>query len=332
LLANERQRWRTLFEMLDKVRTQGLTAGNIGRVVRGTGDARREALRACIFLLASRVTPFIGVEHDRVRYILSPRESTGVCFPTFVRGFFDEGTVRNMADALARHAGIATVGGMTALEIGANIGTETVSLLLRHGVERIVAVEPDPENVRFLRANLAINGVQDRVIIHEMALSDVDGSVVLERSEDNWGDHRVRVAGSSGPDRHAEGLRATSSVAARTLDSLVDDRQIDLQEIDLVWMDAQGHEGHILAGASQLAAAGIPVVTEYWPYGLRRAGALDRFHALVSERYGMVVDLREPAVALPAERVSELADRYAAAEGADQTVPYTDLLLLARER
>lgn len=26
------------------------------------------------------------------------------------------------------------------------------------------------------------------------------------------------------------------------------------------------------------------VVTEYWPYGLRRAGALERFHALIAER------------------------------------------------
>jgi FkbM family methyltransferase len=251
-----------------------------------------------------------------------------VCFPTFVRGFFDEATVRSMLVALARHAGIATVEGLTVLEVGANIGTETVSLLVQHGIERVVAVEPDSENVRILRANLALNGVQDRVVIYEMALSDADGVVVFERSENNWGDHRVRVAGSSAPALHDEGLRVTSEVPARRLDSLVDAGEIDLDDIDLVWIDAQGHEGHILDGAERLATAGIPVVTEYWPYGLRRAGALDRFHALVAQRYNAIVDLRQPEVALAAEHIAELAARYSVDNGSDPTVPYTDLLLI----
>jgi FkbM family methyltransferase len=320
----------SLVAMFDSFRSHGLTVENIGRVVRNTDGARVEALRACIFLLARQLTPFIGVEHDGVRYVLSPRESTGVCFPTFVRGFFDEQTVRNMTAALAQHAGIATVEGLTVLEVGANIGTETVSFLLHHGIKRVVAMEPDAENVRFLRANLALNGVQDRVTIHEMALSNADGMVVLERSEDNWGDHRVRIAESFGPDHHDEGLRTTSEVPARRLDSLVDAGEIDLDEIDLVWVDAQGHEGHILDGAERIAAAGIPIVAEYWPYGLRRVGALDRFHALIAKRYHVVVDLREPAVALAAEHVAALADRYTANNAADRTVLYTDLLLLPR--
>jgi hypothetical protein len=72
----------------------------------------------------------------------------------------------------------------------------------------------------------------------------------------------------------------------------------------------------------------MPVVSEYWPYGLRRAGALERFHALVAERYSIVVDLRDPTVALDATRVADLADRYTA----DQVDPYTDLLLLSAVR
>ena len=77
-----------------------------------------------------------------------------------------------MLTALDSHAGISSLSGLKVLDVGANIGTVAVSLLVRHGVERIVAVEPDAENVRMLRANLALNGVQDRVEIHELALSD----------------------------------------------------------------------------------------------------------------------------------------------------------------
>jgi FkbM family methyltransferase len=320
----------SLLWMFGGLRSHGFTLRSAGLMLRNTDGARREAFRACVFLLSRKLTPFVGVEEDGVRYVLSPRESAGVCYPTFVRGFFDEKTVRSMVAALAQHAGVDTVEGLCVLEIGANIGTETVSLLVRHGVERVVAIEPDAENVRFLRANLALNGVQERVAIYEMALSDVDGTVVLERSEDNWGDHRVRGTGSFGPDLHDEGLRKTTEVPARRLDSLVDAGEVDLDEIDLVWMDAQGHEGHILSGAERLVAAGVPIMTEYWPYGLSRVGALDRFHALVTRHYRTIVDLREPTVALAAERVAELADRYAADGSVGSPVAYTDLLLIPR--
>ena len=306
-----------------------LRLNNLVRLVRNTDGARREALRMHAFHQAGRLTPFVGVEQDGVRYILSTRERWGVGFPTFVFGSFGEATVNSMLTALEQHAGITTLNGLNVLDVGANIGTETVSLLVRHGVERVVAVEPDAENVRLLRANLALNGVQDRVEIHQVALSDTDGTVVLESCIENWGDHRIRVAEPCGPDLFNEGQRATSEVSARRLDSLGDAGEIDLAGIDLVWMDAQGHEAHILAGAGHLVAAGTPVVTEYWPYGLRRAGALDRFHALVAERYSIVVDLREPAVALDANGVAELADRYMAKRGENPRDPYTDLLLLS---
>lgn len=314
--------------MISEIRKHGLNWRNLERVFTSGPGVRREALRACVFLLARRITPFLGVEHDGVRYVLSPRESTGVCFPTFIRGYFDESTVRAMIVALTQHTDIAAIGGLSVLEIGANIGTETVSLLVRHGVKRVTAIEPDPENVRFLRANLALNGVQDQVTIHEMALSDINGAVVLEHSATNWGDHRVRVAGSSQPPMHEENSWAASEVPAQRLDSLLESGDIDLADIDLVWMDAQGHEAHILDGARLLAPAGTPIITEYWPYGLRRADSLERFHAIVAERYDSVVDLRRPESAFPAVDIAKLASRYAADEHGDTTVPYTDLLLL----
>jgi FkbM family methyltransferase len=319
-----------LIQILVQFRSKGFTRRNIWRVVRNTGGARREAVRACVFLLADRVTPLLGVEHDGLRYVLSSRESTGVCFPTFVRGFFDEETVLNTATALARHAGIETLEGLTVLEVGANIGTETVSFLMRHRVARVIAIEPDPENARLLRANLALNGLQERVVVYEMALSDVDGTVLLEHSEGNWGDHRIRVEKPFGPDLYSEGLRTTSEVSARRLDSLVDSGALDLDDVDLMWMDAQGHEAHILDGCEQLVRAGTPIVTEYWPYGLQRVGALDRFHRLVAERHDAVVDLREPSVALAAENVPQLAERYAAESSKNAGAIYTDLLLLPR--
>jgi FkbM family methyltransferase len=298
----------------------------LGRLLRNAEGARREQ----IFHQARRVTPFVGVEHDGIRFILSTSERGGVGLRTFRLGFFDEEVIDHALVALARHAGIATLNGLSVLDVGANFGTETVSFLVRHGVKRVIAVEPDPENARLLRANLALNGVEYRAQVLEIALSDADGTLVLEHSEENWGDHRIRVANGSALELGDEGRRATVQVEARRLDSLADAGEIDLDDIGMVWMDAQGHEGHILAGAERVTAAGIPIVTEYWPYGLQRAGGLERFHELVAERYHTAVDLQQPEIALDAGRVSELADRYVANPvGRDPGTVFTDLLLLS---
>lgn len=303
----------------------------IGRFVRNTDQVRTQRLRGYAFPLVARLTPLVGVERDGVRFVLSTSER-GLGHTTFATGAFDEVTLRRMLAALERHLGITTLQGMTVLEVGANIGTETVSLLKRHGAERVLAFEPDAENVRMLRANVALNGLHERAEIHEMALSDVDATLLLECSADNWGDHRIRVSDPQGDDLRDESRRPTVEVAARRLDSLAESGEVDLAAVDLVWMDAQGHEGHVLAGARRLAAAGVPVLTEYWPYGLHRAGGLNTFHALVADGYDTIVDLRtgfdEPPVTLDASRVAELADRYSVGADGDRFSPHTDLVLL----
>src|ERR1035438_7599035 len=103
---------------------------NLGRLIFNIGEARREAVRMHAFQQARRITPFVGVEHDGVRYILSTRER-GVGFPTFVFGSFDEDAVNGMLTALEQHAGISSLDGLSVLEVGANIGTVAVSLLVR---------------------------------------------------------------------------------------------------------------------------------------------------------------------------------------------------------
>lgn len=245
-------------------------------------DLRRQAMRVHGFRLASRLTPLIGVDHDGIRYVVSTRDSAGASFATFVSGPFEEDTLVDVLE----HLGWSSLEGRTVLEVGANIGTETVSMVMRHHARAVLAFEPDRDNARLLRANLALNGIDDRVRVHDMALSDVDASLTMELSADNWGDHRVRPASEPG-DRQLEPGRATTQVPARTLDSLSASGEVDVSAIDLVWMDAQGHEAHVLAGAAQPVG---PVLADDRHAGqARRAGALERFDALAAQR--TVVDL-----------------------------------------
>ena len=59
----------------------------------------------------------------------------------------------------------------------------------------------------------------------------------------------------------------------------------------MVWIDAQGHDGHILASAGSLLQSTVPVVVEYCPHGLRRSSSLALLHATMAEHYSTVVGL-----------------------------------------
>jgi FkbM family methyltransferase len=210
--------------------------------------------------------------------------------------------------------------GRTVVEVGGNVGTTTIPLLVRFGAVRVEAFEPAPANLRLLRCNLVLNDLEDRVVLHQLAVSDRNGSVNLELCEENSGDHRVQAVDRSW-EVLGESTRATTAVGARRLkDALT----TSPAEVGLVWVDTQGHEGHVLAGASTLLGRGIPWVVEYWPYGLTRAGGLDLLHALVDEHFEVVVDVRASrergsVVKVPTGGLAEL--------GVGLGTGYTDLIL-----
>ena len=92
----------------------------------------------------------------------------------------------------------------------------------------------------------------------------------LELSEYNSGDNRIRRGASGGAWR--EDRREVVRVPVRTLDEVLDELRLDPRDVRLAWVDIQGHEGYFLRGARSALAAGIPVVSEFWPYGILRSG------------------------------------------------------------
>ncbi len=103
-----------------------------------------------------------------------------------------------------------------------------------------------------------------------MALSDSDGAAELEISEDNTGDNRLFV--DSSENAFNENARAKIAIRTSRLDTLLP----DLRPHDcIIWMDVQGYEGKVLSGAPAALAARPPIVAEFWPYGMRRAGTYE---------------------------------------------------------
>lgn len=157
----------------------------------------------------------------------------------------------------------------TLLNVGANIGMTCIALIKAGYFEYALAFEPEPENFRFLKKNIDQNGLNNRIQAFRLALSSVTGDFTLELSRDNPGDHRLRQSGQAAKGFFGEENRRTIVVPCETLDRFNERRP---SHIDAIWVDIQGHEGHFFRGAQSVLKKGIPVVTEFWPYGLARAG------------------------------------------------------------
>ena len=192
------------------------------------------------------------------------------------------------ATASLQQAGEFSGDGMgTLIDIGANIGPIAIGMLQLGLVERAIVVEPDPGNFALLQRNVEQNQLSDRMICLPYAVSCQSGTVPFELSPTNSGDHRVRTSHSNDGlgNQHGEASRQVIHVESKPLDELLKDVPAAYtDDLRLIWIDVQGHEGQAFRGARKALSTGVPVVAEIWPYGVRRAGiSSDEFCQLTDE-------------------------------------------------
>lgn len=153
--------------------------------------------------------------------------------------------------------------GMTFLDIGANVGYYTALAIARIGENgRIIALEPDQENFSYLQETVAANGAQNTTCFQKAAAAE-NGSRTLYMSASNRGDNRLYANEFPG---------STSQVDVCTIDTLL--AQLGVATVDLVKVDVQGFEGHVLRGMGETIrrSGNLILLMEFWPFGLRSAG------------------------------------------------------------
>lgn len=260
-------------------------------------NLRRRLRRHFFFALAKRYTPAVVAEWPDGSFIVNTWDDE-IGLKTFRDGPYDADLLDMAVQRLTELLPGFSLAGKTVLEIGANIGTTTIPLIRRFGVEHVIAFEPSPHNSRIFAANIAANGLERQVTLHQLALSDRDGIEALNMNPGNSGDYRIVVQedghrpqafGIGGEDRWE-----TVDVRTTTLDDLACENLIDLEALSFVWIDVQGHEAHLLSGAKRLLASNVPVMIEYWPYGLDQAGGLERLELLLREHYDLFCEPDRP--------------------------------------
>jgi len=156
------------------------------------------------------------------------------------------------------------------IDVGANIGTQSVYAGLRADISRVIALEPEPKNFDYLCRNIAINRLEDKAEAHRLAISDRAGHVHLAVSPKMQGMHSV-----------CQGKSANSiAVDACRLDDLLHEKGIPVTDIALVWIDVEGHELAVFQGMAKILEARIPVFFEYG-----RGPMTDSWRALIEPHY-----------------------------------------------
>ncbi len=185
------------------------------------------------------------------------------------------------------------------LDIGANLGTIGLTACANGHVSEVWAFEPDPQNFALLECNTILNGFTHQVKIFNLALTSTTESVELELELDqvNFGDHRIRKSKEIG--LFKEENRKVIKVKSTMLDTICRENNLDFSRA-VIWIDTQGFEGHVLLGGSSLIKKRVPIITEFWPYGLKRANCFEIFVKIIHEGpYKNIIDLKNYNIIFP---------------------------------
>ncbi len=174
-------------------------------------------------------------------------------------------------------------------DIGANLGVICIPAVNRGLVKKAYAVEPEDNNFKLLKLNIALNNLEEKITPYHYAMSNSDNQTLeMTLSPDNSGDHRINLI--SNDNTHGEENRNTSKVKTIKFDTLF--KEINPNE-DLIWIDVQGYEPIVLSGAENLIKSKAPIVVEFWPYALKRVNVWEKMIKLIS-RFDHYVDLSDP--------------------------------------
>jgi FkbM family methyltransferase len=176
-------------------------------------------------------------------------------FPMSVNGFYNW-RVLAVAQAVIQP-------GETVVEIGGNVGTETVGFSDIVGKSGTVhSFEPLPLNYEILQSNAKLHR-HPNTRLHQQAVSDQCGTISFTVPPD-WsrGSGHIVADGQSGPD-------SLVTVECVTLDSMMG----DLPRVGLIHMDAEGSEHKVILGGKALIRRDQPVILlEASPKHLTRTG------------------------------------------------------------
>src|SRR4051794_12767372 len=123
-----------------------------------SGQAVRE--RAEFLEQAAQQTSHVAVEQDGAIFFLPTRQKAGI--DRLLKPEWKEKRHLQRALELLDRGGTPVPRSLF-VDVGAHVGTTAITAVRRFGFEAAVAFEPEQSNFRLLRANLSVNGLEERI-------------------------------------------------------------------------------------------------------------------------------------------------------------------------
>lgn len=156
-------------------------------------------------------------------------------FSIYFDGTFETGTLEVMKKLIRKDDVV--------LDIGANLGWYTAHIAKLLPISTCHSFEPVPAIFSKLEKHCAMNGIRDKVHLHNCALGDTNGTIELHTFPDlPHGHSSISTLGKSD--------YVTSEAQMFTLDSFLETHSLD--KVDFVKMDVEGAEMLVLKGADRL--------------------------------------------------------------------------------
>ena len=292
----------------------------------GLSRIRFKSIRESILfdsITSNLQTPLIYTKIGPEHFVIDTRDQV-ISRGIFATGAWEFDACISTLNLLKRHK--VYDGDPTLLiDVGANIGPICILAVARGYFERAIAIEPHPPNCRLLRANIALNGLTDTIAVCESACGMFDNErLELALSEDNFGDHRIHS--SNVPTFSDENKRRKIQIESNTLDTLC---PFQPGKNTLIWMDTQGYEGYVLAGARSWLDARTPLVVEFWPHGMERVNSFELMKTALTNYTGFY-DLENPSRFRP---IGDLDDLYVEQHKAGELgkIGFTSILVVGNK-
>jgi FkbM family methyltransferase len=176
--------------------------------------------------------------------------------------------------------------GATFIDVGADIGYYSLKAATVVGSEgHVIAIEPNPQTVELLRANIAASGATV-VAVAPVACSDAEAMLDLYAAPAaNLGESSLSKSNAS----QVGAVTQVFRVRAEPLDEIV--RKSDITRVDAIKIDVEGAEYLVLKGSQQ---------------------TLDRFHPMILVE---LIDRQLHEMGSSSEQVKALLHHYGYREG-----------------
>lgn len=183
----------------------------------------------------------------------------------------------------------------TVLDIGANIGFYAELLSNVVGVNgKVHCFEPDATNFNYLKKRC--NNLKN-VSVTNKAVSDKTGVIKIYTSKQLNVDHRTYK-----PDDYDQEI---------DIDAIAIDDYLNGQVVNFIKMDIQGFEMSAVKGMHKtLESHDLKILSEFWPYGMRKAGTsvLEYFQFLKQYNFYIYLIDTNTLTELTEEKVKSFLD------------------------